>query len=32
MTYESMEGVSVDVTGPHLMDRYLMEKYTWGDD
>jgi hypothetical protein len=27
-----MEGVSVDVAGPHPMDRYLMDKYTWGDD
>jgi hypothetical protein len=27
VTYEFMEGVSVDVVGPHLMDKYI-----WGDD
>jgi len=32
VTYEPMEDVSVDVAGPHPMDRYLMDMYTWGDD
>jgi hypothetical protein len=27
VTYEPMEGVFVDVAGPHPMDRYI-----WGDD
>jgi hypothetical protein len=27
VTYELMEGVFVDVAGPHPMDRYI-----WGDD
>jgi hypothetical protein len=27
VTYETMEGVFVDVAGPHTMDRYI-----WGDD
>jgi hypothetical protein len=32
VTYEPMEGVYVDVAGPHPMDRYPMDMYTWGDD
>jgi hypothetical protein len=32
MTYEPMEGIFVDVAGPHPMDRYPMDKYTWGDN
>ena len=32
VTYEPMEGVFVDVTGLHPMDRYPMDRYTWGDD
>jgi hypothetical protein len=32
VTYEPMKGISFDVAGPHPMERYLMDRYTWGDD
>jgi hypothetical protein len=32
VTYEPMEGVSVDVQDHTLMDMYIMDMYTWGDD
>jgi hypothetical protein len=32
VTYEPMEGVFVDVTGPHPMGGTQMDRYTWEDD
>jgi hypothetical protein len=32
VTYEPMEGIFVDVSGPYPMAGTQMDRYTWGDD